>query len=368
MKKRNPFHTLSPYFFSGLLDDPLLFIRIPPPRENLLVDCGQMHHLAKRTLKSVGALFISHAHMDHFIGIDKFTRSILVSPKTIDLFGPPGIASKLAAKLSGYDWNLVEHFYCRYKVHEIGEHLISEYSLAGSDGFRLQFLGSHPRDGCLLMENRSVRVEGCLCDHKIPTLIFRFSEKPQFLIDETRIQERGFQKGPWIRDLKHYYYRGSLPGSVLEVDRPNGQPPVVIEENRATDFYSEIRRDQEVASIGYLTDVGFSEDNLDRIRSLFNGVTFLVSECTYLAAEVRKARRSYHLCTADLNLMMHELQPSWVLPIHLSKTYLGKTHLLYEELDPPDGCQLIRLPDRVTPEPISPLDTPDLLLRAEQRN
>ena len=54
-------------FFAGLLDDPLLLVRVRPRGRNLLLDCGQLHHLAKRLLKGVEAIFVSHAHMDHFM-------------------------------------------------------------------------------------------------------------------------------------------------------------------------------------------------------------------------------------------------------------------------------------------------------------
>ncbi len=368
MKKQNPFHSLSPSFFSGLLDDPLLFIRVPPPEQNILVDCGQMNHLAKRTLKSVGSLFISHAHMDHFIGIDKFTRSILVSPKTVEIFGPPEISDKLAAKLSGYDWNLVESFYCRFRVHEVGEKTISVFSLAGAEGFIKRFVETRSHLDSHLIESRSFIAEGALCDHKIRTLIFRISEKPLFLIDEERIRQRGFIRGPWIRAMKHHFYNGSLPGSHMEIERRDGQQPFIIQDSDVPNFYQEICRGQSVSSIGYLTDVGFTKDNIGRILDLFKGVTLLVCECTYLSAEYDKARRSYHLCTSDLNVLIRELKPEYILPMHLSKTYLERTHLLYEELEIPEECQLIKLPDRITPEPFNPIDTPDLLVGSEQRN
>lgn len=368
MKKRNPFHTFSPSFFSGLLDDPLLFIRVPPPEQNILVDCGQMHHLAKRTLKSIGSLFISHAHMDHFIGIDKFTRSILVSPKTVDLYGPPGISEKLAAKLAGYDWNLVENFYCHFRVHEVDQAAISTYNLSGSDCFNRRFEATEARSGTLLQDRGTYLAEGALCDHKIPSLIFRFTEKPRFLVDEDLIEQHGLVKGPWIREMKHYYYRGSLESSFLNIDRRDGGAPLNVPPEEVLDLYREIARDQSVASIGYVTDVGFTGDNLEKILGLLDGITLLVCECTYLASAEDKARRSYHLCTTDLNILIRRLRPAYILPMHLSKAYLGKTARLYEELEIPGDCTLIRLPERVSPEPIAPSDTPDLMFRSEQRN
>jgi ribonuclease BN (tRNA processing enzyme) len=108
MNQRLPFRFIEPTFFAGLLDDPLLLLNARPLGKSLLFDCGQLHHLAKRVLKSINAIFISHCHMDHFMGIDTFIRHNHVSPKTIDIFGPPGIAAKMASKLASYDWNLTE--------------------------------------------------------------------------------------------------------------------------------------------------------------------------------------------------------------------------------------------------------------------
>ena len=115
MTSRLPFRYLEPTFFAGLFDDPLLLVHARPLGKSCLFDCGQIHHLAKRVLKKIEALFISHAHMDHFMGIDTFVRHNHVSPRTVDIYGPPGIAGKLA----GYDWNLTEPYWCTLRVHEV---------------------------------------------------------------------------------------------------------------------------------------------------------------------------------------------------------------------------------------------------------
>ena len=58
-----PFRYLEPTFFAGLLDDPVLLVRVRPLGSNLLFDCGEIHHLAKRVLTAIEAIFISHTHM-----------------------------------------------------------------------------------------------------------------------------------------------------------------------------------------------------------------------------------------------------------------------------------------------------------------
>ncbi len=51
-----------------------------------MLNGGQIHHLAKRVLKSVSALFIPHAHMDNFMGIYTFIRDNHLASKAIDIF------------------------------------------------------------------------------------------------------------------------------------------------------------------------------------------------------------------------------------------------------------------------------------------
>jgi ribonuclease Z len=97
-----PFRYLEPTFFAGLFDDPLLLVRVRPSGRALLFDCGKMHHLAKRVYTSIDAIFISHAHMDHFMGMDSVIRHSHASPRTVDIFGPLGLSEKMAHKFACY--------------------------------------------------------------------------------------------------------------------------------------------------------------------------------------------------------------------------------------------------------------------------
>ena len=87
MQNLGLFRYLQPSFFSGLLDDPILLINVRPTGRGILIDCGQLHHLAKRVLRSIDAVFVSHAHMDHLMGFDHLLRHVLVAPRTIACYG-----------------------------------------------------------------------------------------------------------------------------------------------------------------------------------------------------------------------------------------------------------------------------------------
>jgi len=353
--KRLPFRYLEPVPYAGLLDDPLLLVRVRPSGESLLFDCGQLHHLAKRTLKGIRAVFVSHAHMDHFMGLDTLIRHNHVSPKTIEIFGPPGIAGKVAAKLAGYDWNLTEPYWCTLLVHEVHADRLISFRFPGSEGFPALPHGEVPRRERTIYRNEFLQVEGELLDHKLPVLACRISERESFLVDTAKIATEGLLPGEWLRILKKRFYAGEL-AAPLRVLTPDGEAEVAD----AGKLFDRIRLAHTPATIGYLTDIGLSPENLAKAESLLTGVTLLACECSFLAADEEKARLSRHLCTSDLNLLLERLKPAFILPLHLSKSYIHRWDAVYQELVLPKGTRLIRLPPHVTPRPLLPCEMPRL--------
>ena len=352
------FRTLEPTFYAGLLDDPLLWVRMRPLGRSLLVDCGQIAHLAKRVIRAVDTLFITHCHMDHFMGMDTFVRHVHVAPRTIEIYGPPGIAERLEKKLAGYDWNLTEEHWCSFRAHEVHPGRLRTSLLPGPRGFERLFEGERLREGHVIFENACLQVEAGMGDHGLPVLFFRISEKPTFLIDEEKIERAGLVRGPWLRTLKKQFYRGTLGRQSLAVERRTGEG---IEEGTAPDtwaLYREIRGEEPPASIGYFTDVGWSDENREALAALLSGVTLLVGECTFLAEDRERARRSRHLCTADVNELLADLRPRLFLPMHLSKSYVRRPDDLYRELEPPDGTTVLRIPPHVPPRPLLPEEVP----------
>jgi ribonuclease Z len=352
MSPRLPFRTIEPAFFSGLLDDPVLLLNTRPTGRGILIDCGRVHHLAKRVMKSIDALFVTHAHMDHFMGIDTVIRHNHVSPRTLELFGPPGISEKMSAKFSSYDWNLTEPYWCSFRVHEIHPDSIATFLFPGPDGFPRRFAGERPREDKVIYRNDYLRVEADLCDHKIPVLIFKITERASFLVDEAKIDQAGLVRGPWLRQLKKRFYRGNPSGEPLVVLRLREGNVMEESVEDVAELYESIREEQPPSSIGYVTDIAFTEENLDKLCNLFRGVTLLLCECSFLAGDLDKARVSAHLCTSDINFLVDRLRPPFFLPMHLSKSYIHDCEHVYDELHIPPGVTLLRLPKYRTPRPL----------------
>lgn len=356
MPRRFPFRTLEPTFFSGLLDDPVLYLFIRPSGQGMLLDCGRIHHLAKRVMKSLSALFISHAHMDHFMGIDTFIRGVHVSPRTVDVYGPPGLADKFACKLAGYDWNLSETNWCTFRVHDIFGDRIESALFPGPEGFIRRNMPATSRPGSIIYRNQHITVESIDCDHKIPSLAYKITERPFFQVDEEKLLQAGLVRGNWLRTLQKNLFGTRQRTDPLKVlwQRQEGVVEEAVEDQES--LYKRIRGSRPEASIGYLTDLHFSKENVQKVFQLMQGVTVLVCECSFLKQDKEKARVSAHLCTDDVNFLIDKLRPEFFLPMHLSKSYIHRWDELYTELKIPPEVTLVRLPKYLTPQPLLPCE------------
>jgi len=350
-----PFRYLEPTFFAGLFDDPLLLVRVRPSGRALLFDCGKMHHLAKRVYTSIDAIFISHAHMDHFMGMDSVIRHSHASRRTVDILGPPGLSGKMAHKFACYDWNLADTFWGNFRVGEVGDGRVVSTLYCGPEAFAARPDGEYSGD---IYGNSYLTVKSTLCEHRIDVLAFRIDEGAGFVVDEMRMAQAGVLRGEWLKDLEKLFHAGTLDGNSIGYPEQKGG---VVQERRASDagaLYRQIRKLETPASIGYVTDIGFSAENLEKLAGLLEGVTLLVCECAFLAAEHNKARLSRHLCTTDLNIILDRLRPRYLLPMHFSKIYQGRSDPLYQEIEPPPGVTVLKIPDRLTPRPIMASEVP----------
>lgn len=346
-----PFRYLEPAFFGGLLDDPLLFLRIRPLRRALLFDCGQINHLSKRVVKPIDTVFITHAHMDHCMGIPTLVRHHHASPKPLELFGPPGIAERIHHQLQGYDWNLAEPDWFTLHVHEIHQEHVQRYSFSGPERFRRRYHGSRVRKGREIWSCPYVSVEAELLDHKLPVLAFRIQELPPFNIDPELLKQHGFLPGNWIRDLKGSVWNHTGQQVFARTQDADGLPRTTLLK-KPDNVYAIIKGASACASIGYLCDVGWTEENRSKIQAFFDGLTLLCAECTFLSVDLAKARATYHLCSDDLNQLVTFIRPRWLLPMHLSKSYLQRFCDLYTELVPAGETTILKLPQHIVPAPL----------------
>jgi ribonuclease Z len=70
-------------------------------KHSLLFDVREIVSLSARKIRRVDQIFVSHAHIDHFVGFDHLLRLLVGHKKTVQLFGPAGFAERVFHKQVG---------------------------------------------------------------------------------------------------------------------------------------------------------------------------------------------------------------------------------------------------------------------------
>ena len=73
--------------------DPGLYVDFRDERRALLFDLGDVAALPPRKLLRISDIFVTHAHLDHFVGFDHWLRVVLGRKERVRLYGGPGFVT-----------------------------------------------------------------------------------------------------------------------------------------------------------------------------------------------------------------------------------------------------------------------------------
>lgn len=329
---------MRPLFEPALVNDdfgdPGLFIDCRDERRALLFDLGDLTPLPPRKLLRLSDVFVSHAHIDHFVGFDRWLRVVLGRKERVRLYGGPGCVAQVEHKLASYTWNVVH----RYEV----PLTIEAHELHASGGGRRATFRSRrrfareddepwtPAGDVLLAEDR-FRVRATVLDHDVPCLAFAFEEAVHVSVWKNRLAALGLPTGPWLREAKRLLLAGAGDDAPVEIHwrdhdgahrllRPLG------ELRHAFEFVPGRR-------FGYVTDLRYTEPNFRVLEALLAGVDVLFIEAVFLDAEAEQAARKNHLTAAQAGRIARRLAARAVVPFHFSPRYEGRAQELRAEVE-----------------------------------
>jgi ribonuclease Z len=294
-----------------------------------------LHALSPRKVLKVTHAFVSHTHMDHFVGFDQVVRICLGRPVQLQLFGPPGIIDHVAHRLAAYTWNLVHNYpedfgVCVTEVHPDGRASAAEFSCR--TGFERQDVGARTITDGVLIDEDTFRVRGVLLDHKIPCLGFSLEEKAHVNVWKTKLQEMGFPTGPWLSELKRAVLRGDADETLFRVWWRTGEStqeqmvPLGVLKERVL----QIVPGQKIA---YVVDAAYHEANARSIVDLARNADALFIEATFLHHDAERAADRAHLTARQAGLLARDAGVKTLVPFHFSPRYAGQGERLRGEAE-----------------------------------
>lgn len=322
---------MTPVFHPSLInspfDDPGVFIDFLYERRAILFDLGTLNAFSTRKLLRTSHVFVSHTHIDHFIGFDHLLRLCLGREKRLHLCGPPGFVAQVGARLAAYSWNLVDSYATDFTVVASEFHADgSRYSSEFHSRRRFQPEGAETCRcaGGILHEEAALRIRAVPLDHKIPSLAFALEEKWHVNILKNRLAALGLEIGPWLKALKGAIISDAADDTIIRtptLERPLGE------------LKEQIVRISAGQKICYVTDAGYSAENAAKIVALAQGADYLFIEATFLHVEAERAAERFHLTARQAGELARSAGVAHVIPFHFSPKYRGREEALRGELE-----------------------------------
>jgi ribonuclease Z len=322
-----------PRLINDTFGDPGLYVDFRDERRALLFDLGDITVLPPRKLMRVSHVFVTHAHMDHFAGFDHLLRVVMGRKAGFALFGGPEFIAQVEHKLRAYTWNVVHRY----------DELVIDACEVGTDGrgrrarfssrtrFARESGASFELRDDVLHDETTFRVRGRFVDHGIPCLAYALEEKAHINVAKDRLEALGISTGPWLREVKHAVLTGAPGTTPINVQWRDRQG-----EHAMTRHVSELRHlILDVAPgqrIGYVTDLRYTEANVETLTQLLADVDLLFIESVFLDEDAEHGARKNHLTAAQAGHIARTVRAKGIRPFHFSPRYEGRAAELIAEM------------------------------------
>lgn len=320
--------------------EPGLLADLRDRRRALLFDLGPgIAQLAARVLLRTSHAFVTHTHMDHFAGFDHWLALGLGRMPRLVLWGGPGFTEQVEHKLRAYTWNVVHRYEVPMTIeaHALeadGRHVHARFSSLR----RFEPVESAESDNTItpvesdvLLDEPLVRVRARVVDHEMAVLAFALEEKAQVRVAADRIAAMGLTADAWLRTLKDAVLLGAPDATPIDVawrDRHGAH----TQQRTVGELRPVVLDTVPGRRIGYVTDLRFTEANIDQLMHLLADVDLLHIESVFMHADRDHALRKNHLTARQAGEIARHLRARHVVPFHFSPRYRGREVELRTEL------------------------------------
>lgn len=313
--------------------DPGVYLEFKYRREVFLFDLGELQRLPPKQIRKITHIFVSHTHMDHFIGFDHLLRICLGRNQHISLFGPPGFLANVESKLGAYTWNLVQNYTNDFELavteihstHHIKRHYRCR-SAFHPEGEEVSAVSS-----TRLMEEEAFLVRYAFLDHSIPCLAFSIEEKSRLNIKKNVLSAMGLPTGAWLTGLKEQIMKNEsaeLPVRVWWKNEEGTEEEKFVPLGTLQEKAVKITAGQKVC---YVTDAVWSDGNVEKIVQLAGSAELLFIEAPFLQEDAANAAGKHHLTAHQAGTLASMAGVKRLIIFHFSPKYKGQSDALQKE-------------------------------------
>jgi ribonuclease Z len=317
---------------NGRTGDPALYIETLFEKHAILFDLGDLSNLTPRKIYRLEHVFVSHTHIDHFIGFDRLLRVLAGREKTLNLYGPPDFIDQVQHKLHAYRWNLVDRYLSDliFVVTEIDRSLETRRArFRLKNAFAIEVAtAARITDGVVCSEP-GFRVSTAVLEHGTPCLAFAIEEAAHVNVWKNKLLELGLPVGPWLHDLKRAIIEHRPTDHMIRIVSSSGglsirETPLGTLRDTVT-----VTPGQKIA---YVTDAADTAANRAAIIKLVQGADLLYIEATFAQADAALAAERAHLTTAAAGSIAREAKVRRIEPFHFSPRYEGEDARMLNEV------------------------------------
>jgi ribonuclease Z len=307
---------------NGSTGDPVLLVDYPDRDDALLLDAGDNSALSLDRLADLRAVFVSHHHVDHFIGLDRIVRANIDADKTVSIFGPVETIQKVYDRIAAYEYPFFPFQKIVLDVVEVTDTTLRSARLDCGRRFPRPEIHETPRKSTVIFETETLAVEAAAADHTVPCLSYSVTEKPGHYVDLAAIQKGILRPGPWIAEVAGRLRSGLRREDTLEID--GGR---FLVRDLAAKYFEESAG----AKLTFITDTAMSDSARDRLLTLAHRSTRLYCDSFYLDAQRSAAEKHRHTTARQTAEFARDAEVDELILIHFSGRYSGRYDRLVDE-------------------------------------
>lgn len=309
---------------NGSTGDPALFVDDPGRDNALLFDAGENAAIDPARLGDLTAVFLTHHHVDHFIGFDRIVRANLDRDKALHVFGPDGTIRKVYDRIKSYEYQYFPFQKIVLEVHDVLPGRLRAARLECAQKFPRPKVVEADWAGPVVFEADGMTVEAVHVDHPVPCLAYALVAKPGVYPDRGRLAAGPLRPDAWVDRTLTLLRDGAPDETPVEISASGETRPL-------GDLKARYFVNAPGSRVAYVTDTAWSESVRPGLVRLARGARRLYCDSFYSREQAVQAEKHRHMTATQAAEFAREAGVEELVLIHFATRYAGRYEALVEE-------------------------------------